>query len=107
MSASTNKPLLKFERILETYLAFCAKGLRLVLRAMPRWLKGKMHATRELGRGLDGRYTRRFVFSTHHESHAASAFFHRLSRKPRSSHSTASASGRPQATEWDEGTRSY
>jgi len=70
-----DKPLLKFERILETYLAFAPRGFGSFLRAMPRWLKGKMHATRELGRGLDGRYTRRFVFSTHHESHAASAFF--------------------------------
>jgi carbamoyltransferase len=70
-----DKPLLKFERILETYLAFAPRGLGSFLHAMPRWLNGKMRTTRELARGLEGRYSRRFVFTMHHESHAASAFF--------------------------------
>ena len=42
---------------------------------MPLWLKQKLHLPREMRRGLHGRYTGRFVFTDHHESHAASAFF--------------------------------
>jgi carbamoyltransferase len=69
------KPLLKFERLLETYLAYAPWGLRSFARAMPVWLKGKLHMPREIDRGLGGRYKGRYIFPEHHESHAASAFF--------------------------------
>ena len=70
-----DKPLTKFERLLETYLAFTPAGYRSFRQAMPLWLKQKLHLPRELSRGLQGRYPGRYVFTDHHESHAASAFF--------------------------------
>ncbi len=70
-----DKPLLKFERLLETYLAVAPRGFRSFLRAMPPWLRQKLYLPRELARGLDHGYRRRYVFCEHHESHAASAFF--------------------------------
>ena len=70
-----DKPLLKFERLLETYLAFAPGGLRSFLQAIPLWVHEKLHVPREIGRGLRGRYRKRLVFLEHHESHAASAFF--------------------------------
>jgi carbamoyltransferase len=70
-----DKPYLKFERLLETYLAFSPAGFRSFLKAMPLWLQQKLHLPREIRRGLDDRYRRRVVFCEHHESHAASAFF--------------------------------
>ena len=68
------KPLLKLDRLLETYLATAPFSLRSFLRSMPLWLKQKAHVGRELARGLGPTYTRRFVFPEHHLSHAASAF---------------------------------
>jgi carbamoyltransferase len=70
-----DKPLLKFERLLETYLAYAPSGFRSFAMAMPLWLKQKLHLPKEMRRGLRGGYTKRFVFPEHHESHAASAFF--------------------------------
>jgi carbamoyltransferase len=70
-----DKPLLKFERLLETYLAFAPRGFRSFLAAMPLWLKQKLYLPREMKRGLRGAYRKRYVFTEHHESHAASAFF--------------------------------
>jgi carbamoyltransferase len=70
-----DKPFLKFDRILETYLAFAPVGFRSFLKAMPLWLRQKLHLPREIRRELDGAYRRRIVFTEHHESHAASAFF--------------------------------
>jgi len=70
-----DKPLLKFERLLETYLAFAPQGLRSFLMAMPLWLKTKLHLPREIRKSLDGRFPGNIVFTGHHESHAASAFF--------------------------------
>ena len=70
-----DKPLLKFDRILETNIAYAPAGFRAYARAMPLWLKQKLHTGRELHRGLRGEYRRRFVYLEHHESHAASAFF--------------------------------
>ncbi len=70
-----DKPLLKFDRLLETYLAYAPVGFRSFLKAMPQWLKQKLHLPREIRRGLGGSYNKRFVFPEHHESHAASAFF--------------------------------
>ena len=70
-----DKPLLKFERLLETYLSFAPAGFPSFVRAMPLWLRQKLYLPRELRRGLDGQYKGRYVFTEHHESHAASAFF--------------------------------
>lgn len=69
------KPFLKFERLLETYLRFAPLGLRSFLMAMPQWLGTKLHLRREIDRGLQNRYDGPIHFTTHHESHAASAFF--------------------------------
>ncbi len=69
------KPLRKFERLLETYIAYAPRGLVSFLKAMPLWLKQKLHLPREMDRGLGGGYRGRYVFCDHHESHAASAFF--------------------------------
>ncbi|KPK17237.1 MAG: hypothetical protein AMJ62_01910 [Myxococcales bacterium SG8_38] len=70
-----DKPLLKFERILETYVSYSPSGFKLFLMGLPLWLKQKLHTPRELRNGLGGEYEGRFVFLEHHESHAASAFF--------------------------------
>ena len=70
-----DKPFTKFERLLETYLAFAPAGFPSFLKAMPLWLKQKLYLPRLIRQGLDGRYRKRVVFTEHHESHAASAFF--------------------------------
>jgi carbamoyltransferase len=70
-----DKPLIKFERLLETYLAYSPRGFQSFLKAMPLWLKQKLHLPREMTKGLKGRYKKRYVFTEHHQSHAASAFF--------------------------------
>ena len=70
-----DKPLLKFERILETYVSYSPAGFKLFLMGLPLWLKQKLYTPRELRKGLGGEYEGRFVFLEHHESHAASAFF--------------------------------
>ena len=69
------KPLTKFERLLETYLAYAPKGFNSFRMAMPIWLKDKLYLRRTLRRGLEGATNARFIFTDHHESHAASAFF--------------------------------
>ncbi|MBJ7392047.1 MAG: hypothetical protein JHC85_10790, partial [Chthoniobacterales bacterium] len=69
------KPLLKFERLLETYLAVAPRGLLSFFRAMPQWLQTKLHLPREIDKGLGGDYAGPIYFSSHHEAHAASAFF--------------------------------
>ena len=70
-----DKPLLKFERLLETYLAYAPRGFGSFLQAMPQWLKQKLHLPREIRQGLGGNYRKSITFAEHHESHAASAFF--------------------------------
>ncbi len=70
-----DKPLQKFDRLLETYLAYAPAGLQSFLAAMPLWLKTKLYLPREIRQALDGRFNRRIAFTGHHESHAASAFF--------------------------------
>ena len=69
------KPLLKFDRLIETFVARAPAGLRSFMLAMPAWLKQKLHLPREIKRALGGAYRKRIVFPSHHESHAASAFF--------------------------------
>ena len=70
-----DKPLTKFERLLETYFAYAPRGFRSFREALPLWLKQKLHLRREMREGLAGEYNGKFVFTDHHESHAASAFF--------------------------------
>ncbi|MEM9316826.1 MAG: carbamoyltransferase N-terminal domain-containing protein, partial [Pseudomonadota bacterium] len=76
-----DKPLLKFERLLETYLASAPSGLRSFLQAMPVWLKEKLYLKKvlrdELGAlgGAASRSLPPLLFTEHHQSHAASAFF--------------------------------
>jgi carbamoyltransferase len=75
-----DKPLLKFERLLETYYGFAPKGLLSFLKAMPVWLKEKMFLKRlmrehlEELEGYDSKKVK-FLFPEHHLSHAASAFY--------------------------------
>jgi carbamoyltransferase len=69
------KPLLKFDRLLETYLAYAPRGYAAYRQAIPLWLKQKLHLRREIREGLGDIPRRRYVFVGHHESHAASAFF--------------------------------
>src|SRR5262249_54500179 len=77
-----DKPLLKFERLLETYIAFSPKGIRSYLMAMPVWLKDKLMLKKLLQKELLGLFPELrkgslppVLFFAHHESHAASAFY--------------------------------
>ncbi len=75
-----DKPLLKFERLLETYYAFAPKGLSSFLKAIPVWIKEKMFLKKRIYDELKncGDYDKkqvRLLFPEHHLSHAASAFF--------------------------------
>jgi len=77
-----DKPLLKFERLLETYFAHAPRGIRSFIRAMPIWLKEKLYLKSVLRRelrsmaGIDKRAKLpQLLFSEHHLSHAGSAFF--------------------------------
>ena len=74
-AAFYDKPLLKFDRLLETYLALAPDGFQSFRTAIPVWIKEKLFQDRELRRGLRGDYKRRFIYGVHHVSHAASAFF--------------------------------
>jgi len=69
------KPLIKFERLLESALAFAPQGFPAFVKAMPQWLQRKLHLPREIDKGLGGDYSGPILFATHHESHAASAFY--------------------------------
>jgi len=69
------KPLIKFERLLETYIAYAPRGFRQFLMSMPLWLRHKLHLPKEMDKALNNGYKGRYVFTEHHESHAASAFF--------------------------------
>ena len=75
-----DKPFLKFERLLETYLTFAPKGFRSFAMAMPLWLKEKLFQRSLLNRELTAfsvnfDVQNQLLFSEHHQSHAASAFF--------------------------------
>ena len=77
-----DKPLIKFERLLETYVGFAPRGLQSFLAAMPVWLKEKLLLRNLLRKeilacapGLNKKDVPQFLFGEHHESHAASAFF--------------------------------
>ncbi|HEV2762126.1 MAG TPA: carbamoyltransferase, partial [Pyrinomonadaceae bacterium] len=68
-----DKPLLKFERLLETYIDYAPRGLRSFLLAMPVWLKEKLWIREQVSQGAG--FAGKVLFTEHHESHAASAFF--------------------------------
>ena len=70
-----DKPILKFDRLLETYLSYAPAGFKSFCKSMPIWLKQKLHLPREITRGLGQPITNPYIFLEHHESHAASAFF--------------------------------
>ena len=75
-----DKPLVKFERLLETYLTYAPNGLRSFIAAMPIWLKEKLYLKTTLKRdqalaGGKGEAIPRLLFTEHHQSHAASAFY--------------------------------
>ncbi len=76
-----DKPLLKFERLLETYLAHAPRGFRSFVTAMPVWLKEKLYLKRELRLQLQALAATPtaalppLLFTEHHQAHAASAFF--------------------------------
>ncbi len=76
-----DKPLIKFERLLETYLAYAPRGLKSFLIAMPIWLKEKLYLKSTLKQELaklgdcDKEDLPRLLFTEHHQSHAASAFY--------------------------------
>src|SRR5690242_12433002 len=69
-----DKPLLKFERLIESYLGVAPQGLRSFLMAMPVWLKDKLFTRKLILGQLDG-FEGEMLFTEHHESHAASAFY--------------------------------
>jgi len=68
-----DKPLLKFERLLETYLGYAPMGIRSFIKAMPLWIKEKLWMKDMIKKELN--YEGKIIFPEHHESHAASAFF--------------------------------
>lgn len=68
-----DKPFIKFERILETYLSVAPFGLKSCLKAVPLWLKEKLWTRQNVRNNLN--YSGPVLFAEHHESHAASAFF--------------------------------
>ncbi|MEA3437623.1 MAG: carbamoyltransferase N-terminal domain-containing protein, partial [Thermodesulfobacteriota bacterium] len=76
-----DKPFLKFERLLETYLGFAPRGLRSFVAAMPVWIKEKLFLKNTLKKELaalaDCKTSQvpSLLFTEHHQSHAASAFF--------------------------------
>ena len=75
-----DKPLLKFERLIQTYLAFAPQGFGSFIQAMPLWLREKLHTRRNIRSQLRGfapdfDWEHRLLFAEHHMSHAASAFY--------------------------------
>src|SRR5436190_632860 len=70
-----DKPLSKFDRLLETYLSYAPSGFRSFRLAMPIWLKDKLYTRRTLRQHFQNAPQAKIVFTDHHESHAASAFF--------------------------------
>jgi len=69
-----DKPFIKFERLLFTYLTYAPKGIQSFLQAMPLWLKRKLWIKHLIEEELDG-YQGKIIFPEHHYSHAASCFY--------------------------------
>ena len=68
-----DKPFIKFERILETYLAYAPRGIKSFIKAIPLWIKKKIWMKELIKKELN--YEGEILFPEHHESHAASAFY--------------------------------
>ena len=68
-----DKPFMKFERILETYLAFSPRGIKSFIKAIPLWIRQKLWIPDLIAKEIE--YNGKVLFTEHHESHAASAFF--------------------------------
>src|SRR4030042_2033209 len=69
-----DKPFIKFERILETSLTYAPTGIRQFVQALPLWLKQKLWIPELIRKELGGNQGK-ILFTGHHESHAASAFY--------------------------------
>ncbi len=99
------KPFLKFERLLETYVAFVPRGFTSFRKALPVWLKEKLFQKdlliKELRRlGADRTIGERLLFTEHHYSHAASAFFPSPFEDAVVLTIDGVASGRPRRSRW-------
>jgi len=70
-----DKPRAKFDRLVETAIAFAPQSFATWMKSVPMWLRSKLHLQREMNRAFGSMYRGRYVFADHHESHAASAFF--------------------------------
>lgn len=70
-----DKPLLTFDRLIETSLAFAPMGFNAFRAMLPVWINEKLHLPREIDRALGGAYQGKILFCLHHLSHAASAFY--------------------------------
>jgi carbamoyltransferase len=68
------KPLIKFERLIETYLDIAPRGLDSFRRAAPLWMKERLYIEREIRSALGG-FTGKLLYTEHHEAHAASAYY--------------------------------
>ena len=68
------KPLIKFERLIETYLDIAPRGLGSFRRAAPLWMKERLYVEREIRSALGG-FTGKLLYTEHHEAHAASAYY--------------------------------
>lgn len=69
------KPFLKFDRLLETWFSYAPRGFKQFLMGIPQWLNEKLHIPREIDKALGKPFKGKYIFTEHHESHAASAFF--------------------------------
>jgi carbamoyltransferase len=76
-----DKPILKFDRLLETYLAYAPRGFGSFVKSMPVWLKEKLYLKKQLRQdlaalaGISEKDLPRILFTEHHQAHAASAFY--------------------------------
>ena len=68
-----DKPFLKFERLLESYLAYAPKGIKSFMKAMPLWIREKLWMKEYIAKEIG--FDRKILFPEHHQSHAASAFY--------------------------------
>lgn len=70
-----DKPLLTFDRLMETWLAMAPRGLPSFMAGLPVWLEEKLFLSREIDKGLEDAYKGPLHYLLHHQSHAASAFY--------------------------------
>ena len=101
-----DKPLVKFERLIETYIADAPRGFRSFLTAMPIWLKEKLYLKSLLKKeladlaGSSKKALPQLLFAEHHQSHAASAFFRVLLMRQQCCAWTASVNGQQPVSGW-------